>query len=227
MEPTNTPDYSGQSEVKPVAPKSNLLVVCDPLCRVTSLSKILAAVLFILMPFIGAWIGYEIGGEKIVQVSHVVQNVTPTQTQSDEVLNVTELQKMEGQSPSLEVIEVEMPVTDSMKPTSGKSEIFVNYGTSSKESLGEFEGVCSISQVDENFLSNRSILSTYITDPANILSRVYCGWSDDGSETVLYNKLVSATSTPFEVLHVELASCEGMLECTATDTVSVLKTFNP
>lgn len=59
MEPSKTPDYSGSTTGTTIT-KSNLLMICDPLCRVTTFSKILAAVLFISLPFIGAYVGYKI-----------------------------------------------------------------------------------------------------------------------------------------------------------------------
>jgi tetratricopeptide (TPR) repeat protein len=44
----------------------------SPLHTVTPLSKYLAMALFIIMPFIGGWIGYTYAPEKIVEVSEVV-----------------------------------------------------------------------------------------------------------------------------------------------------------
>ena len=43
-----------------------------PLKKVTPLSKYLAMVLFILMPFIGGWVGYTYAPDKIVEVEKVV-----------------------------------------------------------------------------------------------------------------------------------------------------------
>lgn len=96
--------------------------------------------------------------------------------------------------------------------------------TADKEiSLGIFDGTCTVRPVDENILTYRTVLNQSIQDVSQIISRVYCGWSDDGSETILYKKTESPLS--YEVLHVDLASCEG-LPCTTTDAVSVLKTIN-
>jgi len=44
----------------------------SPLHKVTPLSKYLAMALFIVMPFIGGWIGYEYAPEKVVEVERVV-----------------------------------------------------------------------------------------------------------------------------------------------------------
>jgi hypothetical protein len=46
----------------------------SPLHCVTPLSKYLAMVLFILMPFIGGWIGYTYAPEKVVEVDRVIVN---------------------------------------------------------------------------------------------------------------------------------------------------------
>lgn len=43
-----------------------------PLQKVTPLSKYLALTLFIIMPFIGGWIGYTFAPEKVVEVERVV-----------------------------------------------------------------------------------------------------------------------------------------------------------
>lgn len=43
-----------------------------PLKEVTPLSKYLALALFILMPFIGGWIGYTYAPEKVVEVEKIV-----------------------------------------------------------------------------------------------------------------------------------------------------------
>jgi hypothetical protein len=194
----------------------------QPLCKVTPVSKYLAMIIFILMPFVGGYIGYRLAPEKVVMVP-VIQTIESVPTQTELVSDVPEPQIANIQVPSLETAEVEKPVTDGMAPTSGKSEIFITAGTSSRESLGIFEGVCSLRDIDENFLVYRSVLKTYLTDTKNISSHVYCGWSDDGSETILYKK--SEAPLTYEVLHIELASCEGT-PCTATDTVSVLKTVS-
>jgi hypothetical protein len=42
------------------------------LCKVTPLSKYLAMVLFIALPFMGGWIGYRYAPEKVVEVERVV-----------------------------------------------------------------------------------------------------------------------------------------------------------
>lgn len=44
----------------------------NPLLKVTPLSKYLALILFIAMPFIGGWIGYNYAPEKIVTIDNVV-----------------------------------------------------------------------------------------------------------------------------------------------------------
>jgi hypothetical protein len=44
----------------------------NPAFKVTPLSKYLAMALFILMPFVGGWIGYKYAPEKVVEVERVV-----------------------------------------------------------------------------------------------------------------------------------------------------------
>ncbi len=51
----------------------------NPLHTVTPLSKYLAMALFILMPFIGGWIGYTYSPEKVVEVERVVVKTATSQ----------------------------------------------------------------------------------------------------------------------------------------------------
>ncbi len=43
-----------------------------PVNQITSVSKILSAVLFIILPFVGAYVGYQFAPEKVVEVEKVV-----------------------------------------------------------------------------------------------------------------------------------------------------------
>jgi len=45
--------------------------------EVTSLSKVLAAVIFITMPFVGGWIGYVYAPAKIVEVEKIIVKEVP------------------------------------------------------------------------------------------------------------------------------------------------------
>ena len=50
----------------------------DSLKKVTPLSKYLAMILFIIMPFLGGWIGYRYAPEKIVEIQTLIVNDTAT-----------------------------------------------------------------------------------------------------------------------------------------------------
>jgi hypothetical protein len=54
--------------------------------RVTPLSKYLAMVLFILLPFVGGWIGYQYAPEKVVEIEKVViqEKITEVEKSDDE-----------------------------------------------------------------------------------------------------------------------------------------------
>ncbi len=80
MEPSTTPDYSGSTEVKTVT-KSNLLMICDPLCKVTPVSKYLAMLVFIILPFIGAYVGYQLAGEEVEEEIESTQLAIPNAEQ--------------------------------------------------------------------------------------------------------------------------------------------------
>ncbi len=47
----------------------------SPLCKVTTTSKILAAVIFIILPFVGGYIGYKVASETTEKVSAPVMSV--------------------------------------------------------------------------------------------------------------------------------------------------------
>ncbi len=59
------PEINNKTVVQEVAEKSGLHIV-------TPLSKYLAMVLFIILPFVGGWIGYHYAPEKVVEVEKVV-----------------------------------------------------------------------------------------------------------------------------------------------------------
>jgi len=58
-----------------------------PLHKVTPLSKYLAMALFVLLPFIGGWIGYMYAPEKVVEVERVVKVETSKQIETVSVSN--------------------------------------------------------------------------------------------------------------------------------------------
>jgi hypothetical protein len=55
-----------------------------PLHKVTPLSKYLAMVLFVLLPFVGGWIGYTYAPEKVVEVERVVEVIVSTKVLEEE-----------------------------------------------------------------------------------------------------------------------------------------------
>jgi hypothetical protein len=55
----------------------------SPLHQVTPLSKFLAMVLFIIMPFLGGWIGYRYAPEKVITIEQIITK-EPEITQKDQ-----------------------------------------------------------------------------------------------------------------------------------------------
>jgi hypothetical protein len=74
-----------------------------PLKKITPLSKYLAMILFIAMPFIGGWIGYTYTPEKVVEVE-TPPSIVGIQTESA-LPSITDMQKMflEGKPESYEI----------------------------------------------------------------------------------------------------------------------------
>jgi len=74
---------------------------------VTPLSKYLAMVLFIVLPFIGGWIGYQYAPEKMVEVEKVVYkevNVDNVVDDSNNVVNQPEQEVDNVMEPSISVV---------------------------------------------------------------------------------------------------------------------------
>lgn len=75
-------------------PEKNLEEVVDtvkekhPVFQVTKLSKYLAMVVFIIMPFIGGWIGYNLAPTKIIEITTPAIEIdeVATSTVSDDVV---------------------------------------------------------------------------------------------------------------------------------------------
>ena len=74
--------------------QNEMAEVNPSLHTVTPLSKYLAMILFVTLPFIGGWIGYTYAPEKVVEVEKIVTNevptssnnwALPTKTPSDEI----------------------------------------------------------------------------------------------------------------------------------------------
>ncbi len=62
--------------------------------KVTPLSKYLAMILFIAMPFIGGWIGYQYASEKVVEVERMASDNLEAETASVE--DIPEIEKVDN-----------------------------------------------------------------------------------------------------------------------------------
>lgn len=60
----------------------------NQLTTVTPLSKYLAAVLFILMPFIGGYIGYTLASDKIIEVERVIIKEKPAKENEETTITI-------------------------------------------------------------------------------------------------------------------------------------------
>jgi hypothetical protein len=58
-------------------PQNEVQSVIAPLKKVTPLSKYLAMALFVVLPFLGAYVGYTIAPEKVVEVTQEIPSITP------------------------------------------------------------------------------------------------------------------------------------------------------
>jgi hypothetical protein len=75
--------------------------IFDSLKQVTPLSKYLAMILFIAMPFIGGWIGYRYAPVKIVEVETVATTVESASAKESTFLNTVSLCGKEFQTNSV------------------------------------------------------------------------------------------------------------------------------
>ncbi len=66
------------SDMKTTPSKSETTTVPkSTVFQVTTLSKTLALIIFIVMPFVGGYIGYTYAPEKIVEIEKIVEKITP------------------------------------------------------------------------------------------------------------------------------------------------------
>jgi len=67
----------------------------NPAYQVTPLSKYLALLLFIILPFLGAWIGYEYAPERVVEVEKIViKNVVAINPSNSEEISTVDVENL-------------------------------------------------------------------------------------------------------------------------------------
>lgn len=101
MEPQNA-DGQPVASIISNDPTESLLA---PACRQTPFSKYLALTLFIVLPFVGAYVGYRYAPEKVVEVGQVVVREMPLEVESiPEDVSTSEVAIAKGNTIVLEEI---------------------------------------------------------------------------------------------------------------------------
>jgi len=120
--------------------------------KVTPLSKYLAMILFIMLPFLGGWIGYEYAPEKVVEVEKVVVKEVGIETGGVESEIIKEI-KAELENPNAEVLPTETSENESLETNQGKASCLAENGlwkdvSDSAEILGEKAYDCYVPTSD-------------------------------------------------------------------------------
>jgi hypothetical protein len=86
-----------------------------PVFQVTPLSKYLAMLLFIIMPFLGGWIGYTYAPEKVIEVEKIVilekEGDSQSRTEAEQVLDIYSLEEYKTLDLEEGVYRVKLPQT--------------------------------------------------------------------------------------------------------------------
>jgi len=89
MEPTqNNIDQTNQVETDQSNPSWHA-----PLNRITSTSKVLAAIIFIALPFVGSWIGYQYGKNLVINNYASEVNVNNDRAVHEQLIEETKMEK--------------------------------------------------------------------------------------------------------------------------------------
>ncbi len=196
-------------------PQTNRLEsVIAPLKKVTPLSKYLAMVLFIILPFLGGWIGYTLAPEKIVEnvttapatVSTEINNYRPGDSieRND---TVVEDNREEGEINYLLATKYKPPVEEA------------NYGMGSivligsgnelelhSQPVNDKRGCIALESPISDFLYEK--LSSLIKQRSNIINHASCSFAGSGVKVVLYND-----SGNLKVVRLRAESCENVSGC--------------
>ena len=168
------------------------------LFSVTPLSKYLALALFIILPFLGFWLGtlYAPVQYASSETSIPAQKITTPVAINAVAANTTyqlEIQsRADKKTPDYDIPQTEI-MLDTLRET----------GTT-KLSLGIFDGSCTVDTII-NIYDN---VKTYITTQDQVVTQVSCWFAGAGSETYLYKKTTQG-KTNFEVITFETGGGEA------------------
>lgn len=200
--------------------------VWAPLHRVTTVSKVTAAVVFVCLPFTGAYVGYQYGSLHSGEAHMDIHTQALTMNEYGHVQGAT---LAEASTPpdeevyaSLWSFELEQVVSESEVSNSEWTVFAVNQDSSQREEVGTFVGSCQIEEVTADFLQYRSELVPYVSDVQNVADRVYCGETQVATEIVLYS--TDENPRVYEVAELILPGICAECEAKAGE-VSILKTL--
>jgi hypothetical protein len=229
MEPQTTNQMMSESEQK-----------CpwyQPLCKVTPVSKYLAMVIFILLPFVGGYVGYTYSQNSIESILIDASNNTLLpKTVGNEDLNyeskesLIDTSKPAGDDMSSKDSALPLLSVKIIRPYQEGLDLAIDQEISEVSvladnqlvSLGQFNGRCSVRDDNSGILTIRPELRNYILTHDQIISRVYCGLMDSGREIVLY-KSIGDPDNLYRSLSLQLG--EGPDSIASPNTLTELKTI--
>ena len=205
--------------MEPHTPKADTGTVqkkTDILFTVTPLSKYLALTLFIILPFLGFWLGtlavpghYTTVEETVGLEQKITKPVTPNVHVASTTYQLEILGLEDTNASGLDIPQTEISLRT------------IAAAGTTKLSLGIFDGSCTVDSII-NVYDN---VSAYIKNPTQVIDQISCWFAGAGSETYLYKK-TEGTTTDHEVITFETGACENLplTECNPHGPVSVLKT---
>lgn len=173
-------------EPEQTTPSAESLDKFENLKKVTPLSKHLAMFLFIIMPFVGGWVGYTYAPEKVIEIEKIVEVERST---------VKDIQEKQETQQDLSIYQnqefgFEMQMTKkwiaNMQVEVSESHL---YGTNiffklQSRNSGEYQPVCyvSVSTQEEWSAWQKEEIGkpTYLASSTNLIFGYGCGHDDSG-----------------------------------------------
>lgn len=199
----------------PVAP-----IQTSGMRAVTPLSKYLALVLFVLLPFVGGYVGYLYAPEKIVEIEKPpaapVETISVTEAAIAKVLSDTE--------GGVRLAAVRATELDSVyangTPKTPLSHVFITGTTDGGRWLNTEQGTCSVVEIRPDLLSYNPELKEHIVNIADVTSGVTCWYGGAGSETYLYKSDKSGLG--YQVATFPTGECGNEPNCEPFGPVEVV-----
>jgi|AntRauTorckE6833_2_1112554.scaffolds.fasta_scaffold21866_2 hypothetical protein len=155
------------------------------LTMVTPLSKYLAMALFVVMPFVGVYIGYTFAPEKVVEVERIISSGDDSVQDNN---NFNTLFETSSSVPSFSLVEDgRLLSVESSRVKPNPVHIFLTDERGTRWISTE-HGTCGLSDINlEETIKSRPPLEPYFGVSSEVVSRVSCWFGGSGSELYLFD----------------------------------------